>query len=180
MVKIFFITACFCGSIFAFYTYVEPFFLSNAFFNKDKLSWVLLFYGFCGIGGNFFGGILTDTKGSRYSLLVALGALSLSLLLMTWSIKVWFLAVLNFGFVGFWAFTCVSPLKKLAMEYATRYTPKTVDSSISLNEASFNIGIAFASLIGGIVFTHFGITFTPLCAFIIAFMPVVLLWRTKG
>ena len=180
MIKVFLITACFCGSLFAFYTYVEPFFLSNEFFNKDKLSWVLLFYGLCGIGGNFFGGILTDKKGSRYALLMALSALSLFLLLMSWSIKLWFLAVLNFGFVGFWAFTCVSPLKKLAMEYATRYTPETVESSISINEASFNMGIASASLIGGVVLTHFGVAFTPLCAFMIAFMSVILLCRAKG
>ena len=179
MLKVFFITACFCGSIFAFYTYVEPFFLSNDFFDKNKLSWVLLFYGLCGIGGNFFGGILTDKKGSRHALIFALAALSLSLLMMIWSINFWFIAVINFGFVGFWAFSCVSPLKKLAMEYATRYTPKTIESSISINEASFNIGIAVASLIGGIVLTHFGVAFVPLCAFIIAFTPVILLWRTR-
>ncbi|WP_305863015.1 MFS transporter [Helicobacter cholecystus] len=179
MIKVFFITACFCGSLFAFYTYVEPFFLSNDFFDKDKLSWVLLFYGLCGIGGNFFGGILTDKKGSRYALLTALGTLSLSLLLMSWSIKLWFLAVINFGFVGFWAFTCVSPLKKLAMEYATRHTPETIESSISMNEASFNIGIASASLISGAVLTYFGVSFVPLCAFIIAFIPVILLWRAR-
>lgn len=180
MIGVFFITACFCGSIFAFYTYVEPFFLSNDFFDKDKLSWVLLFYGLCGIGGNFFGGILTDKKGSRHALLLTLGLLALSLLCMTWSIKLWYLAIINFGCVGFWAFSCVSPLKKLAMEYATHYTPQTIESSISINEASFNIGIACASLIGGVVLTQFGVDFVPLCAFVIAFTPVILLWRSRG
>lgn len=180
MIGVFFITACFCGSIFAFYTYVEPFFLSNDFFDKDKLSWVLLFYGLCGIGGNFFGGILTDKKGSRHALLLTLGLLALSLLCMTWSIKLWYFAIINFGCVGFWAFSCVSPLKKLAMEYATHYTPQTIESSISINEASFNIGIACASLIGGVVLTQFGVDFVPLCAFVIAFTPVILLWRSRG
>lgn len=177
MLKVFFITACFCGGIFAFYTYVEPFFLSNDFFGKNELSWILLFYGVCGICGNFFGGILTDRRGSRPALLLTLSMLSFSLLAMTWSIKLWFLAVLNFGCVGFWGFSCVSPLKKLAMEYAIRFTSKTVESSISINEASFNVGIASASLIGGIVLTKFGVGFIPLCAFIFAFIPVILLWR---
>lgn len=179
MCKAFLITACFCGSIFALYTYIEPFFLSNPYFNQDKLSWILLLYGVFGIGGNFFGGKLTDSKGSHKSLLITLGMLSLSLLLMTWSIHLPLVAIFNFCCVGFWAFSCVAPLKKFAMEYAVAYTPETIESSISINEASFNIGIATASLIGGVVLTHIGVSFIPLTAFIIAFTPVVLLIFSK-
>lgn len=179
MCKAFLITACFCGSIFALYTYIEPFFLSNPYFNQDKLSWVLLLYGLCGIGGNFFGGKITDSIGSHKSLILTLGLLSLSLLLMTWSIALPFVAIFNFCCVGFWAFSCVAPLKKFAMEYAVAFTPKTIESSISINEASFNIGIAIASLIGGVVLTHIGVAFVPLTAFSIAFTPVILLLFSK-
>lgn len=175
MYKVFLITACFCGSIFALYTYIEPFFLSNSYFDQDKLSWVLLLYGICGIGGNFFGGKLTDFKGSNQSLILTLGLLSISLLLMTWSIHLPILAIFNFCCVGFWAFSCIAPLKKFAMEYATAYTPQTIESSISLNEASFNVGIAIASLIGGTVMVYVGVIFIPLTAFLIAFIPVALL-----
>lgn len=179
MCKAFLITACFCGSLFALYTYIEPLFLSNPYFNQDKISWVLLIYGVCGIGGNFFGGRITDQIGSHRSLILTLGFLSLSLLMMTWSIALPFVAIFNFCCVGFWAFSCVAPLKKFAMEYALAFTPKTIDSSISLNEASFNIGIAVASLIGGAVLSHIGVGFVPATAFIIAFIPVVLLVLSK-
>lgn len=179
MCKVFLITACFCGSLFALYTYVEPFFLSNLYFDQNKLSWMLSLYGVCGIGGSFFGGKLADSIGSHKSLILALGLLSLSLLLMTWSISFPYMAIFNFCCIGFWAFSCVAPLKTLAMEYATTFTPKTIDSSISINEASFNIGIAIASLIGGVVLTHCGVTLIPFTAFVIAFIPVILLLFSK-
>ena len=50
------------------------------------------------------------------------------------------------------------------MDNAKKYTPDFTDSTVSVNEASFNVGIALANQIGGLVVitANFGITFNPL------------------
>lgn len=61
-------------------------------------------------------------------------------------------------------FAGISLLKLNAMDNAKKYTPDFTDSTVSVNEASFNVGIALANQIGGLVVitANFGITFNPL------------------
>ena len=57
-----------------------------------------------------------------------------------------------------------------AMNIAKKHTPNFMDSSISVNEAAFNVGIALANQIGGLVVVApmLGISYNPLFAALFA------------
>ncbi|MBK1994247.1 MFS transporter, partial [Campylobacter novaezeelandiae] len=75
---------------------------------------------------------------------------------------------------GFFACSSISALKILSIIKAKRHTFKTIDSSVSINEAAFNVGIALASFIGGIVLSYLGIEFNALfCALFV--LPALIL-----
>lgn len=179
MWRAFLITASFCGSIFAFYTYVEPFFVSLGGFNHQELSLALLIYGVFGILGNLYGGKLADTKGAKAALKLTLFLLALSLLSLIVTIAYPLVAVFSFCMVSFWGFSCVSSVKILALASAEKYTPKNIQSSISLNEASFNLGIAIATLFGGLILSMIGVIYTPILASFLAFFALVLLFTIR-
>ncbi len=175
MWRSFLITAGFCGSIFTFYTYVEPFFMDLGGFAHQELSLVLLIYGAFGILGNLIGGKLADRLGAIVCLRLTLSLLALSLFGLMFSIHYPLVAVANFCMVSFWGFSCVASVKILALWSAKRYTPDNVESSISLNEASFNLGIAIATLAGGLTLAHLGVEFNPLIASFVALGALVLI-----
>lgn len=174
MWRAFLITAGFCGSIFTFYTYVEPFFIDLGGLSHQELSLILLIYGLFGILGNLFGGKLADSKGEIPTLKLTLSLLSLSLLGLFFTIHFIPIAIFNFCMVSFWGFSCVASIKILALQTAERYTPKNIESSISLNEASFNLGIAIATLAGGIMLS-FSVAYNPILASFIAFLALILI-----
>lgn len=177
MWRSFLITAGFCGSLFTFYTYVEPFFVDLGGFSHQELSLVLLIYGAFGILGNLIGGKLADKMGAISCLRLTLSLLGLSLFGLFFSIQYPLVAVANFCMVSFWGFACVSSIKMFSLYSAKRYTPKNIESSISLNEASFNLGIAIATLLGGVALAVWGVEYNPLIATLIALIALVLLPR---
>lgn len=174
MWRVFIITAGFCGSIFTLYTYVEPFFIHLGGLNHSQLSLVLLVYGIFGILGNLFGGKLADKKGDLPTLRLTLSLLSLSLAGLFFTIDFLPLAILNFCMVSFWGFSCVASVKIFALRTAGTYTPQSVESSISLNEASFNLGIALATLAGGLMLS-FSVAYNPILASLIALVALLLI-----
>lgn len=177
MWRAFLVTACFCGSIFALYTYAEAFFVYIGGFDLESVPKILLVYGFFGIVGNLLGGKLADYFGSLKTLRFTLLMLALSFFLIGFGIVNQTLAVVFFCMISFWGFACVASVKMFAILSAKLYTPQTMDSSISLNEASFNLGIALATFIGGVALSVWGVQSNPFIACIIALCGVVLLFR---
>lgn len=177
MWRSFLITAGFCGSIFTFYTYVEPFFMDLGGFSHQELSLILLIYGAFGILGNLIGGKLADKMGAISCLKLTLSLLGFSLLGLPFSIHYPLISVINFCMVSFWGFSCVASVKIFSLQSAQKYTPNNIESSISLNEASFNLGIAIATLAGGIVLSTFGVAHNPLVASLIALGALALVPR---
>lgn len=178
MWRAFLITAGFCGSLFTLYTYVEPFFITLGGLNHKELSLVLLVYGLFGILGNLFGGKLADKKGEIHTLKLTLCILAISLLTLSFTIYFIPLAILNFCMVSFWGFSCVSSIKILALKIAEKFTPKNIESSISLNEASFNLGIAIATVVGGITLS-FNVIYNPILASLIALFALILVPKSS-
>lgn len=180
MWRSFLITAGFCGSIFAFYSYVEPFFINLGHFNHEELSIILLIYGIFGVIGNLIGGKLADSKGAIPSLKITLSCLSFFLFALTFSIQFPILAIINFCMVSFWGFSCIASVKIFSLQSAKIHTPNNIESSISLNEASFNLGIALATLFGGLCLSYFGVFYNPILAGFIALFAFCLLPKTKA
>lgn len=72
------------------------------------------------------------------------------------------LIIFSVALIGFFAFSTIPALKMLSIAKAKRHTYKVIDSTVSVNEAAFNVGIALASFLGGLVLANFGIEFNAL------------------
>lgn len=147
----FLVTAFTCGAQFVLYIYLRLF-LGNLEFSISEIASLFLMYGIAAIIGNLFGGRLTDAKGSFNALRVVLIGQFVFFTLMSFTFYMNnYLMILNLFIMSFFGFASISPLKMLSSHLARKYTPNTQNDTIALNEGSFNIGIALASVVGGLV-----------------------------
>lgn len=179
MLKVYAITAGTCGAAFVLYTYMAKFLLEMANFSQESIGFLFLLYGFSAILGNLFGGKLTDSKGCVMALRIILSAQVIFFTLMAFSVHNKFLLCINLFLMGFWAFGGIAPLKTLAMLSAQKYAKDFSESAVSINEASFNVGIALASFLGGLVVSLIGVGANPFFASLFALPVLILALRTN-
>ncbi|RDU66566.1 MFS transporter [Helicobacter didelphidarum] len=173
----FLITAFTCGSQFVLYVYLRVF-LEKHGFHTDTIKNIFLLYGIAAIIGNLFGGKFADSRGSflALSIILILQITFFSLMSVTYMFGELFV-IINILCMAFFGFASIAPLKMLSTYLAHTYTPKTQNDTIALNEGAFNVGIAFASFIGGIVEHNISVNFNGLfsaifsiCAWLILFL----------
>ncbi|MFQ6341617.1 MFS transporter [Campylobacter sp. VTCC 70190] len=164
LLKTYIITICSCGAMFALYTYVQELLVNVSGFRVQDSAAILLLYGICAIFGNLWGGKMVEKFGAIMSLRVILSAEILSFLCVFITMNSKVLIVINLAFVGFFGFSAISALKILSLAKAKRHSFSFIDSTISVNEAAFNVGIALASFFGGLVLSSFGVEFNAIFA----------------
>ena len=179
LLQSFIITACLCGAGIAIYTYIAKILVEVTKVEADKIALILLCYGFFGIIGNLVGGKLADRQGAITSLKIISLAQFIVYFCFTFFIQNVYLSILGLCLMGFVGFSCIAPLKMFSMLNAQKYASSFENSALSLNEASFNVGIAVASFLGGIVLKYLGIELTPLCSAIIVLPALFIIWRKK-
>ncbi len=172
----FLITAFSCGSMFVVYIYLRVL-LEKHGFSTESIKHVYLYYGIAAIFGNLFGGKMADIKGAFFSLCFILVILMVCLFLMSFSFYFSHHAlVLNVALFAFFGFACITPLNMLCNHLAKVFTPKTQNDSIALNQGAFNVGIAFASFVGGAVQQYIDINFNGICAALFALSAFLILF----
>ncbi|MFB1645552.1 MFS transporter [Campylobacter molothri] len=164
LLKTYTITLCSCGAQFILYTYLQKLLIDISGFKEQNTTYILLLYGICAIFGNLWGGKMVDKKGAIFSLRLILSIQIFAFLNFLWTIYIPILIIFNIALMGFFSFSTIPALKMLSIAKAKRHTYKIMDSTISVNEAAFNVGIALASFIGGLVLTNIGIEFNALFA----------------
>ncbi|MBZ7968610.1 MFS transporter [Campylobacter molothri] len=164
LLKTYTITLCSCGAQFILYTYLQKLLIDISGFKEQNTTYILLLYGICAIFGNLWGGKIVDKKGAIFSLRLILSIQIFVFLNFLWTIYIPILIIFNIALMGFFSFSTIPALKMLSIAKAKRHTYKIMDSTISVNEAAFNVGIALASFIGGLVLTNIGIEFNALFA----------------
>ncbi|MBZ7958215.1 MFS transporter [Campylobacter molothri] len=164
LLKTYTITLCSCGAQFILYTYLQKLLIDISGFKEQNTTYILLLYGICAIFGNLWGGKMVDKKGAIFSLRLILSIQIFVFLNFLWTIYIPILIIFNIALIGFFSFSTIPALKMLSIAKAKRHTYKIMDSTISVNEAAFNVGIALASFIGGLVLTNIGIEFNALFA----------------
>lgn len=175
LIQGFLITAFTCGSMFVIYLYLRVF-LEQHGFSSAEIKRVYLYYGIAAILGNLFGGKLTDNKGSYYALLIILCAQILFYTLMSVThIFSYYVIIANVMAFGFFGFSSISPLKMLCSHLARTFTPKTQNDTIAVNEGAFNVGIALASFIGGLVMHGINVNFNGITAAIFSLSALIIL-----
>ncbi|TQR33695.1 MFS transporter [Campylobacter sp. MIT 99-7217] len=162
LVKTYVITICSCGSQFVLYTYIQKLLVEISGFRVQDTAYILLAYGICAIFGNLWGGKMADKFGAVFSLRVILLLLMLSFLSVEPAMYSKIGIVISICLIGFFAFSTIPSLKMLSIAKAKRHSHKFIDSTVSVNEAAFNVGIALASWLGGLVLMNFGVQFNAL------------------
>lgn len=168
LLRAYVVTACTCGASFVLYTYIAEFLLVLSNFDKHSIASILLLYGGSAVVGNLVGGKITDAKGSIISLRLMLSAQVITYALMSVSAYSQVLVLINLCVMGMVSFASIAPLKSLAILSSHKYAKGFEESAISVNEGSFNVGIACASALGGAIFAHLGIEFNAIFAALFA------------
>lgn len=174
LLRAYIVTACTCGASFVLYTYIAEFLLVLSNFDKHSIASILLLYGGSAVVGNLVGGKITDAKGSIISLRLMLSAQVITYALMSVSAYSQVFVLINLCAMGMVSFASIAPLKSLAILSSHKYAKGFEDSAISVNEGSFNVGIACASALGGAIFAHLGIEFNAIFAALFAVPALVI------
>jgi len=133
----------------------------------------MLVYGVSVAVGNIYGGKLADKKGPISALTIIFSALSIVLLVLTFTMQSKVAAVLTILVWGAFAFGNVPGLQVYVVKLAEKFTPNAVDVASGLNIAAFNIGIALGSVLGGVVVENYSLQDTAWIGAIISLAALI-------
>lgn len=154
-------TAIGYGGSFIPFTFLALILTQVSGFSEGAVGWVMLLYGVSVALGNLWGGKLADRHGPIVALRLIFALLAAVLLLLNLAAphKGWMLlTVMLWGAV---AFGNVPGLQVYVVQQAQRHAPQAVDVASGLNIAAFNLGIAGAAWLGGLIVSHVGLMHTP-------------------
>ncbi|MFC4820710.1 MFS transporter [Dokdonella ginsengisoli] len=134
------------AGVFTVFTYVQPILTRITGYDESGVSPILLVFGIGLIAGNVLGGRLADRR-LLPALLGTLGALAMTLALMTFALHDKTAAVVFVGLLGIAAFATVSPLQLWVLQKAQG----AQSLASSLNIGAFNLGNALGAWLGGVV-----------------------------
>lgn len=158
------------GGTFTAFTYLAPILEQQTKFAPSAIGIIMLVYGVSVAIGNIWGGKLADKRGPISVLSIIFSALSIILLLFTFTMQSKIAAVLTILVWGAFAFGNVPGLQIYVVKQAEKYTPNAVDVASGLNIAAFNIGIALGSVIGGSVVENMSLQDTAWIGAVISLM----------
>jgi len=158
------------GGTFTAFTYLAPILEQQTKFAPSAIGLIMLVYGVSVAIGNIWGGKLADKRGPISALSIVFSALSVILLLFTFTMQSKIAAVLTILVWGAFAFGNVPGLQIYVVKQAEKYTPNAVDVASGLNIAAFNIGIALGSIIGGSVVENMSLQDTAWIGAVISLM----------
>jgi predicted MFS family arabinose efflux permease len=142
------------GGTFTAFTYLAPILEQQTGFASSTIGIIMLVYGVSVAVGNIWGGKLADKRGPISALSIVFSALTVILLIFTFTMESKVAAVLTILVWGAFAFGNVPGLQLYVVKQAQQHTPNAVDVASGLNIAAFNIGIALGSITGGLVVEH--------------------------
>ncbi|WP_201567393.1 MFS transporter [Psychrobacter sp. JCM 18900] len=158
------------GGTFTAFTYLAPILEQQTKFAPSAIGLIMLVYGVSVAIGNIWGGKLADKRGPISALSIIFSALSVILLLFTFTMQSKIAAVLTILVWGAFAFGNVPGLQIYVVKQAEKYTPNAVDVASGLNIAAFNVGIALGSIIGGSVVENMSLQDTAWIGAVISLM----------
>jgi MFS transporter, DHA1 family, inner membrane transport protein len=154
-------TAIGYGGSFIPFTFLAPILTEVSGFSAGAVGWVMLVYGVSVAVGNIWGGRLADRMGPIPALKIIFALLGAVLLVFNFAAPHKWLALVAVLMWGAVAFGNVPGLQVYVVKQAERFAPQAVDVASGLNIAAFNLGIALAAWVGGLIVTHLGLMHTP-------------------
>jgi MFS transporter, DHA1 family, purine base/nucleoside efflux pump len=132
------------------YAYLTPFLKLALGLNGTWVSIVYLIFGVAAVFGGGFGGMLADRFGTKPTILGVTFVFGISIFMIPYTTFAFplFLVVMVIWSMLSWAIT------PAMQSYLIESSPETSDIQQSLNNSALHFGIAFGSMIGGIVIEH--------------------------
>lgn len=161
LIKSYLLTIIGYGGSFVLLTYLAEVLKNISGFGSNAISILLLIYGVAVAIGNIYGGKISDKMGAMNSLKLLFFIQVIAFGAFYFTAKSPILAVINVFALGLLDFAIVPPLQMNVVDVANEVAPKATDSAAGLNIAAFNLGIAGASTIGGVVVSTIGVGHTP-------------------
>ena len=144
------------GAVYTFYGYVAPYLETYLGFPPAQSGLILLVFGIICIVSDLISGVV-DVRAGMKPIPAMLFALALALFAL-WLCKtnsalalvpIFLIALLMYSF----SISCIT----MFMGVARKRHPRALVLAASIEPTSFNIGIAFGTLVGGLVVTHAGL-----------------------
>ncbi|WHI59788.1 MFS transporter [Mammaliicoccus lentus] len=129
------------------YAYFTPFVKMTMGISGRWLSVFYFIFGIAAVSGGGVGGTLSDRFGSKRTMITTLIIFSLSIFTLPYTTSVLALFIIVMIIWGMMSWAITPALQSYLIESA----PETADIQQSLNNSALHFGIAFGSLIGGIV-----------------------------
>ncbi|MBP1968412.1 DHA1 family purine base/nucleoside efflux pump-like MFS transporter [Virgibacillus natechei] len=129
------------------YGYLTPFLQSTMNLDSTWVSIVYLLFGVAAVTGGAIGGMFSDRFGAKRTILYVITVFGLSIFAIpytTFALPLFLIVMIIWSMMS-WAIT------PAMQSYLIQTSPETSDTQQSLNNSALHFGIAFGSLIGGVV-----------------------------
>lgn len=168
------------GGSFVVFTYLSPLMTEVTHVSEATVSLALMLFGVATVIGNLFGGRLADRLGMRRALQIVLAGLAFSLAALPFTASHVVSMFANLFVWGVFAFA-ISPIVQAGVvATAGVEAPDAVGTASGFNIAAFNLGIAAASFVGGVLVAGPGLQATPWAALAAALVALGIVQRTGG
>lgn len=176
------ITTFFAAALsYVLYTYLEPILTRFVYIPNKYMSLALLILGITALTSNFLSGVLVNRNGIyklRFIFLIQTAVMFLLPLAFKNNISSGIFIVL----VVLLMYLSVSPIQVNVLNFASKDYPSSLTLAASNNPFSFNLGIAFGSLVGSFIYDSFGMEFVGIGGGVLAifsFISVILLYKVN-
>ena len=154
------------GGSFVVFTYLSPLMTEVTGVSEATVSFALMLFGVATVIGNLFGGRLADRLGTRRALQTVLVGLAFSLAALPFTASYVAPMSANLFAWGIFAFAISPIVQSGVVATAEVEAPDAVGTASGFNIAAFNLGIAAASFVGGILVAGPGLLATPWAALV--------------
>ncbi|MCU9614769.1 MFS transporter [Caldibacillus lycopersici] len=140
------------------YAYFKPYLETMTGIHGGWVSIVYLIFGFAAVSGGGIGGTLADVYGSKKSIIFSLAIFSIVFFILPFTlgiVPIFIVITIVWGVLS-WA---ISPAMQ---SYLIETSPETSEIQQSLNNSALHLGVAFGSIVGGIVVEQLSIEVNPM------------------
>lgn len=162
------LTAFGYGGVFVIYAMIIPYVHKLVSIKADSVTLMLLILGIFVAIGNIIGGKISNKNTNKVlMILFPLQIVSYLLFYVVFNQVTLFIVIMIFGLL---IFMNVSGLQLINLEVSKKLNPEVVDITSSYNISAFNLGIAFGSFVGEVVFEHLSYSYLPIFASLIVLL----------